>query len=104
MKAIVYMGSSERDLFAFPAKAYDTAQAELRLLRHGANPTHYRPMKDMPPGVCEIRINIGTAWRVMYVANRKEAIYVLHCFQKKTERTSKKDIDLAVRRYKQIGQ
>ena len=103
MKAVVYMGSSEKDLDAFPDKAYDMAQDELIRLRQGANPTHYRPMPEVAPGVCEIKINIGTAWRVMYVANRREAVYVLHCFQKKTPQTSKKDKDLAKRRYKAIG-
>ena len=40
----------------------------------------------------EIRIRIGGAWRVVYVANREEAVYVLHAFQKKTQRTSRRDI------------
>ena len=103
MKAIIFMGSSKRRLDAFPEPAHAVARSELGRLRRGMNPMHYRPMKDMPQGVCEIKIDIGTAWRVMYVANRKEAVYVLHCFQKKTRQTSKKDIDLAKRRYKAIG-
>ncbi|MGE3465148.1 MAG: type II toxin-antitoxin system RelE/ParE family toxin [Pseudomonadales bacterium] len=49
-------------------------------------------MPDIGPGVREIRIRIGVAWRVVYVANRDEAIYVLHAFQKKTQRTSRRDI------------
>lgn len=103
MKTVVFMGSSKRALDAFPEQAHAVARSELGRLRRGMNPQHYRPMRDMPQGVCEIKIDIGTAWRVMYVANRKEAIYVLHCFQKKTERTSEKDKDLARRRYKRIG-
>jgi phage-related protein len=42
-------------------------------------------------------------WRVIYVARFEQAIYVLHAFQKKTQKTRKEDIELAARRYKQIG-
>jgi phage-related protein len=44
------------------------------------------------PGVREIRIRVEGAWRVVYVANRGDTVYVLHAFQKKTQRTAKKDI------------
>ncbi|ENS3338782.1 type II toxin-antitoxin system RelE/ParE family toxin [Escherichia coli] len=43
-------------------------------------------------------------YRVMYVAKFEEAVYVLHCFQKKTQTTSQSDIDLAKRRYKELVQ
>ncbi|EHG6151027.1 hypothetical protein J5T40_003502 [Escherichia fergusonii] len=43
-------------------------------------------------------------YRVMYVAKFEEAVYVLHCFQKKTLTTSQSDIDLAKRRYKELVQ
>ena len=52
------------------------AQDELIRLRQGTNPTHYCPMSEVAPGVCGIKINIDTEWRVMYVANRKEVVYV----------------------------
>jgi len=42
------------------------------------------------------------AYRVIYVAKFADAIYVLHCFQKKTEKTSKADLDLAAKRYNDI--
>lgn len=43
-------------------------------------------------------------YRVMYVAKFEEAVYVLYCFQKKTQTTSQSDIDLAKRRYKELVQ
>lgn len=51
----------------------------------------------------EIRIRdaIG-AFRVIYVAKFADAVYVLHCFQKKTEKTSKIDLDLASKRYRDL--
>jgi phage-related protein len=59
--------------------------------------------------VREIRIrDAAGAFRVVYVAKFANAVYVLHCFQKKTQKTSKADLDLAEKRYrdlvKEIGQ
>ena len=42
------------------------------------------------------------AFRVMYVAKFEDAIYVLHCFKKKTQKTSQKDRDLSTQRYKDM--
>jgi len=51
-------------------------------------------------GVKEIRIrDAAGAFRVLYVARFEDAVYVLHCFQKKTEKTSPPDLELATRRY-----
>ena len=53
--------------------------------------------------MAEIRIHDeGGAFRVIYVATRDSAIYVLHAFQKKTQRTAKRDLDLAAARLRQI--
>ncbi len=38
----------------------------------------------------------------MYIAKFTEAVYVLHCFQKKTEKTSKADMELAATRYRDL--
>jgi phage-related protein len=60
-------------------------------------------MNSVGRGVREIRIKdeLGI-YRVMYVARLSNAIYVLHCFQKKMQKTSSGDLDLATRRYKQL--
>jgi phage-related protein len=42
------------------------------------------------------------AFRVMYVAKFDDAVYVLHCFQKRTQKTSKADLNLAARRYRDL--
>jgi len=60
-------------------------------------------MQIVGASVKEIRIHILGEWRVIYVAKHLNAIYVLHAFQKKTRKTTKKDIDLARQRYRQIG-
>jgi phage-related protein len=54
-------------------------------------------------GVKEIRIHVLGEWRVIYVAKRADAVYVLHSFHKKDRKTNPKDIELARKRYKQIG-
>lgn len=60
-------------------------------------------MTSIGSGVREIRVrDADGAFRVIYVAKLGDAIYVLHCFQKKSQRTSNEDIALATRRYKQL--
>ena len=60
-------------------------------------------MKEVRPGVMELRIHALAEWRVIYVARFAEAIYVLHAFQKRTQRTRQSDIELACLRYREIG-
>ena len=57
----------------------------------------------MGPGAYEIRVHMLGEWRVIYVAKFEDAVYVLHAFRKKTQKTRKEDIELAARRYRQIG-
>jgi phage-related protein len=53
--------------------------------------------------VKEIRIrDAAGAFRVIYVAKLADAVYVLHCFQKKTEKTGKTDLNLAAKRYREL--
>lgn len=60
-------------------------------------------MDSVGQGVREIRIKfIDGAFRVFYVVNRPEAIYVLHAFRKTSEKTEKRDIDLAKARCKSL--
>lgn len=65
-------------------------------------PSDFKPMLSVGPGAYEIRIHVMGEWRVIYVAKMQDAIYVLHAFQKKTQKTGKQDIALAEQRYKQI--
>ena len=55
-------------------------------------------------GVREIRMrdNAG-AFRVIFVATFFDAAYVLHCFQKKTQKTARTDLDLAISRYRELA-
>jgi phage-related protein len=54
-------------------------------------------------GVCEIRVRDETgAFRLMYLARFPEAVYVLHAFPKKTQKTAKKDLSLVKSRYREV--
>ncbi len=60
-------------------------------------------MKSIGSGVHEIRIHDAAgAFRVIYIAKLEQAVYVLHCFQKQSTKTSRSDLDLAVARYKEL--
>ncbi|HEX8044042.1 type II toxin-antitoxin system RelE/ParE family toxin [Candidatus Deferrimicrobium sp.] len=65
-------------------------------------PPDWKPMPSVGAGVTEIRIHTGVEHRVFYIAKFREAIYVLHAFEKRTGKTAKKDIELARRRYGQL--
>ena len=61
-------------------------------------------LRDFPQAARrEIRIKDASgAFRIIYVANIDDAVYVLHCFRKTTQKTSKRDLDLAAKRYKEL--
>ena len=98
-KPIVFRATALDDLRAFPAAARRMSGFQLDRVQHGEEPND----RSVGPGVREIRVRSADgAFRVIYVAALGDAIYVLHCFQKKSQRTSKEDIALATRRYKQL--
>ncbi len=104
MKNLRFIGSSLDDLKKFPAEARRLGGFELDAVQRGFMPSDFKPMLNVGPGVYEIRLHVMGEWRIMYVAKRSETVYVLHAFQKKTQKTRREDIDLAIRRYKQIGE
>ena len=104
MKNLRFIGSSLDDMRDFPADARRQAGFELDAVQRGLEPADWKPMTSVGIGVREIRIHVLGEWRVIYVAKLADAIYVLHAFQKKTQRTRREDIELARRRYRQIGE
>ena len=70
----------------------------------GLEPTDWKPFDDVGAGTKEIRVKDASGiYRVIYVAKFEEAIYVLHCFQKKTQVTSKQDKAIAEARYRAVA-
>jgi phage-related protein len=102
-KPLEFLGTSLDDLRAFPLAAKREAGHQLDQVQHGFEPDDWKPMNTVGKGVREIRIrDVSGAFRILYVAKLADAIYVLHCFQKKTEKTSKADVDLAAKRYRDL--
>lgn len=102
-KRIVWVGSSRADLKTFPEAV--TAQAGYGLYRVqcGLEPADWKPISAIGAGVREIRVRDSAGvFRVIYLASRPEAVYVLHCFQKKTRKTAPGDIELARQRLKML--
>lgn len=107
-KPIAWIGSSLDDIKddrTFTVNAKKEAGHQLDRVQSGLDPDNWKPFEDVGPGTKEIRISLDDGWfRVMYVAKFEEAVYVLHCFKKKSNKTSKKDTALAAKRYKQVLQ
>lgn len=103
VKPLKFVGSSLDDLRDFPEDARRVAGFELRAIQNGLEPRDWKAMQSVGPGVKEIRIHVLGEWRVLYVAKIPDAIYVLHAFQKKGQKTNKNDVELARKRFTQIG-
>ena len=104
MKPIQFLGDSLRCLREFPASARQDAGYQLYQVEQGRQPDDFKPMPAIGKGVEEIRIRDETgAFRVIYTARRAEAIYVLHAFQKKTQATAKRDLEIAKARFAQLN-
>jgi len=102
-KEIRWVGSSFDDLCAFPFEPKKKAGFQLRKVQAGLEPDDWKPFDDVGAGVREIRVKDAQGiYRVMYVAKFEETVYVLHCFQKKTEATTKHDKDIAQARYRSV--
>ncbi|MCW5206319.1 type II toxin-antitoxin system RelE/ParE family toxin [Desulfobulbus sp. F5] len=102
-KKIEFVGTSLRDLKRFPRAAMQDAGYQLEKVQRGSEPDDWKTFPAVGAGVKEIRIqDEGGIFRVMYVAKFDDAVYVLHAFQKKTEKTRKADVDVAKERYEEI--
>ncbi|MFM8901555.1 MAG: type II toxin-antitoxin system RelE/ParE family toxin [Burkholderiales bacterium] len=103
MKALRFVGSAQDDLKNFPAEARRHAGFELHAVQRGQMPSDFKPMPQVGKGAYEVRVHVQGEWRVIYLARLADAVFVLHAFQKKTQKTRKEDIDLAARRYRQLA-
>lgn len=101
-KPLIWLGDSLEAVKTFSVEARKEAGHELGQVQEGREPSDWKSMESVGAGVKEIRIRVEKAYRVLYVAKFAEAVYVLHGFEKKTQRTAKTDIDLANARYRQL--
>jgi phage-related protein len=103
MKPLKFIGSSLDELRDFPLQVRRECGRELNRVQNGLMPTDWKPMLNVGNGAYELRIHMFGEWRIIYLSKTENAIYVLHAFQKKSNKTPQADIELAKRRYKLIG-
>lgn len=104
-KEIRWIGSSYEDLLKFPVDPRRDAGFQLGKIQASLAPDDWKPFDDVGTGTREIRLRDATGiFRVMVVVKFEEAIYVLHCFQKKTQATAKPDKEIAATRYQALIQ
>lgn len=99
-----WVRSAKRDLLDFPETVVDEFGYGLGVVQMGGQPPAAKPWKGEGPGVFELVEDFrGDTYRVAYTVRFEKAVYVLHCFQKKSPsgvRTAKTDIDLIHERLK----
>ncbi|MGF6530831.1 MULTISPECIES: type II toxin-antitoxin system RelE/ParE family toxin [Paraburkholderia] len=103
MKPVRFLGDSLKCLREFPEDARQDVGYQLDKVQRGHQPDDFKPMPSIGRGVEELRVwdESGT-YRVVYTARVAEAVYVLHAFQKKTQATSQRDVDVAKARYNEL--
>lgn len=104
MKPIRFLGDSLKCLREFPEDARQDAGYQLDIVQRGGQPDDFKPMPAIGKGVEELRVwdDSGT-YRVIYTARMADAVYVLHAFQKKTQATPKREMDIARDRFAQLS-
>jgi phage-related protein len=104
MKPVEFLGDSFGVLRRFPERARRSAGYQLDRVQRGFEPDDWKPMPSIGPGVREIRLRDASgAYRVVYIATFVGAVYVLHAFQKKSQRTAARDIHLAQARLRELN-
>jgi phage-related protein len=102
-KPVTFHGDSLDRLRDLPDDARRDAGHEIHRVQQGFDPSDWKPMPSIGPGVREIRVREAAgAYRVIYVANRADAVHVLHVFQKKTQKTGKHVLELAKQRLREL--
>ena len=104
MKDIEFLRGSLKTIRQFPSPARREVGLQLDRVQRGYEPIDWKPMPSIGLGVQEIRIKAEGEYRVIYIAKFENAVYVLHAFQKKTQKTLKQDIDAAKSTLKQINE
>src|ERR1700741_3530139 len=100
MKPIAFIGSSLKCLREFPAAAKQDAGYQLDKIQRGGRADDFKPMPSIGKGAEEIRVRDESgAFRVIYAARFADAVYVLHAFQKKSQATAKRDLNIAAERF-----
>ncbi len=96
MKKVEFIGGSLKALRGFPLTVKRELGHQLDRVQRGYDPIDWKAMSSIGSGVHEIRIKVGGEFRVIYIAKLKNTVYVLHAFQKKTQKTRTQHIETAM--------
>jgi phage-related protein len=100
---VAWEGDSKEVISSFPEAAKQNLGFQLRSLQRGLQPTDYRAISSVGPGVFELRDQDERAWyRVIYLSRVRDVIHVLHCFEKRSRETPAKEINTARQRLKAV--
>lgn len=103
MKPVSFLGDSLDVIRSFPVSVRRVVGYQIERVQRGLDPDDWKPMKTVGPGVREIRVReTSGAFRVIYIATLADAVYVLHAFQKRSQTTSKRDLELPAERLKRL--
>lgn len=103
MKRINFLGDSLNVIRQFPDDMRRKAGYQLDRIQHGDTPDDWKPMPSIGSGVNEIRLHgANRGFRVVYIAKLEDFIYVLHAFEKKSQKTSQADLELARKRFNEL--
>lgn len=103
---IAWEGDSKEVLSSFPGEVKSTLGFSLRQIQNGREPRcDHRPMTPVGKGVWELKDSDARTWyRVMYLAKIENVIHVLHCFEKSSRRSDRRDIAIAKTRLAEVRQ
>ncbi|OGQ06727.1 MAG: hypothetical protein A3G32_05750 [Deltaproteobacteria bacterium RIFCSPLOWO2_12_FULL_40_28] len=102
LKSLKWLGRSREIVQGFVKKVRAEIGYQLYRVQQGLIPTDYKPMASVGKGVLEIRLHRPGEHRVIYVAKLKDRVYILHAFEKKTQKTSQRDIEIAKKNYQEL--
>lgn len=100
MKRVAWIGTAKRDLLATAREVRQAVGRELARVQHGLDPVDWKPMPAVGSGTREVRTHVKGEHRVFYLATFLDAVYVLHVFQKKSQKTSARDLAVGRDRYR----
>ena len=103
LKPLRWLGNSQAAVRRFPPDARRDTGYQLWRVQDGEEPSDWKSMPSVGPGVREVRVHVDGEFRVLYLATRPDAVYVLHAFAKKAQRTPKLDLDIARARLRELG-
>lgn len=102
-RTVVFVGSSLKDLREFPEAVLKDIGSQLLAVQFDREPKDWKPMPSIGSGVREIRAkDVSGIYRAVYVAKIAGKVHVVHAFQKKTQKTAQKDLDLAKQRLREV--